>query len=109
MRNSERIFSLCLPGVYILIPSFIDAVEKQVGRHNTNLFTVLTCACVQLLDSDNAREVSPDVKISCIKILGSLVSISNHLTEVRINMEGPDLTWIGGFSEKQFAFSDVSS
>lgn len=30
ISNSERIFGTCLPGVHILIPSFIDAIEKQV-------------------------------------------------------------------------------
>ncbi|RCI03744.1 Ral GTPase-activating protein subunit alpha-2, partial [Rhizopus stolonifer] len=87
--NSERLFGFCLPGVHILIPSFIDAIEKH------------------LLNDNIPRNVSPAVKKSCITILGSLISISNHLKDVVIDTKDLDLTWIQGIQGETFSFTDV--
>ncbi|OBZ91240.1 Ral GTPase-activating protein subunit alpha-2 [Choanephora cucurbitarum] len=87
--NSERLFGSCLPGVHILIPSFIDTIEKQ------------------LLNDSIPHNVSPMVKKSCIVILGSLVSISNHLKDVSIDTSNLDLDWIEGIQGNQFNFADV--
>ncbi|KAF7726352.1 Ral GTPase-activating protein subunit alpha-1 [Apophysomyces ossiformis] len=89
VKNSERIFSVPLPGVYILIPPFIDAIEKQ------------------LLDDTVAREVASNVRKSCITILGSLISMSNRLSSVEISVEEYNMEWIRGFDGKKFCFADV--
>ncbi|KAI8362756.1 hypothetical protein BD560DRAFT_178321 [Blakeslea trispora] len=87
--NSERLFSSCLPGVHILIPSFIDTIERQ------------------LLNDNIPPDVSPMVKKSCIVILGSLVAISNHLKDVYIDISNLDLDWVQGIQGNMFNFADV--
>ncbi|KAG0169558.1 Ral GTPase-activating protein subunit alpha-2 [Apophysomyces sp. BC1015] len=89
VKNSERIFSFSLPGVYILIPPFIDAIEKQ------------------LLDDTAAGEVASNVRKSCVTILGSLISMSNRLSSVEISVEEYNMEWIRGFDGKRFCFADV--
>ncbi|KAI9480932.1 MAG: hypothetical protein EXX96DRAFT_564755 [Benjaminiella poitrasii] len=88
--NSERVFGFSLPGIHILIPSFIAAIEKQ------------------LLDDYNSRQVPHNVKRSCITILGSLVSVSNHLKDVTIQIDEQHKSWIHGLQQGEaFSFSDV--
>ncbi|KAI8144750.1 hypothetical protein BJV82DRAFT_606134 [Fennellomyces sp. T-0311] len=86
IQNSGRVFSRCLPGVYILIPSFIAAIENQ------------------LLDADTIRDVPIGVRQGCITILGSLVSISNHFTDIKLDVSKD---WIGDFTEKELSFVDI--
>ncbi|KAI7855415.1 hypothetical protein BDC45DRAFT_568310 [Circinella umbellata] len=86
IQNSGRAFSCCLPGVYILIPSFIAAIENQ------------------LLDADTIRDVPVTFRRGCITILGSLVSISNHLKDIKLDVSKE---WIGEFTEKQLSFADI--
>ncbi|KAI9484408.1 hypothetical protein BDB00DRAFT_148787 [Zychaea mexicana] len=86
IQNSGRVFSCCLPGVYILIPSFIAAIESQ------------------LLDADSVRDVPTSVRRGCITILGSLVSISNHLADIKLDVSKE---WIGQFSEEELSFTDI--
>ncbi|KAL9549835.1 hypothetical protein MBANPS3_005021 [Mucor bainieri] len=88
--NSERLFGSSLPGVHILIPSFIGAIEK-------------------LLLHDSPREIVPcNVRKSCIAILGSLVSISNHLSHVAIQTDQLNMAWVQGFhQDTSFSFADV--
>lgn len=87
--NSERLFGFSLPGVHILIPSFIDAIDKQ------------------LLNDNSARDVSINVRKSCITILGSLVSVSNHLKNVTIQINEMDMSWAKGFQSNIFSFADI--
>lgn len=49
-----------------------------------------------------------NVRRACLTILGSLVPISNHLTDIKISIEETNIDWISGFNERDFAFSDVS-
>ncbi|CAO0796344.1 unnamed protein product [Mucor circinelloides] len=88
--NSERLFGSSLPGVHILIPSFIGAIEK-------------------LLLHNSPRDIVPcNVRKSCITILGSLVSISNHLNNVTIQTDELNMSWVQGFHQgKSFSFADV--
>ncbi|CEP09769.1 hypothetical protein [Parasitella parasitica] len=91
MLNSERLFGSSLPGVHILIPSFISAIEKL------------------LLHGNSSRELVPgNVRKSCITILGSLVSVSNQLRNVTIQIAELDTSWVQGFHQgKSFSFADV--
>lgn len=89
MCNSGRIFSRSLPGVYILIPPFIDGIEHM------------------LLEGDTAKDVDSNVRRACLTILGSLVPISNHLTDIKISIEETNIDWISGFNERSFAFADI--
>ncbi|KAI8993599.1 hypothetical protein BDB01DRAFT_847455 [Pilobolus umbonatus] len=87
--NSERLFSVPLPGIHILIPAFIDAIEKQ------------------LLDSKLPRDVSTIVRKSCITILGSFVSISNQLKGVSIEIDESDINYLNKFHGNEFTFEEV--
>jgi hypothetical protein len=51
--------------------------------------------------------VPSNVRKSCITILGSLVSISNHLKNVTIQIDQLDMSWAQGFQETLFSFADV--
>lgn len=53
------------------------------------------------------REVPSNVRKSCITILGSLVSISNHLKNVTIQTDELDMSWAKVLHEKTFLFADV--
>lgn len=72
-----------------MIPSFIDAIDKQ------------------LLNDNSARDVSINVRKSCITILGSLVSVSNHLKNVTIQINEMDMSWAKGFQSNIFSFADI--
>ncbi|KAI7906537.1 uncharacterized protein BX663DRAFT_496797 [Cokeromyces recurvatus] len=88
--NSERIFGFSLPGIHILIPSFITAIENQ------------------LLNDDVSSQVPHNVKRSCIIILGSLVSVSNHLKDITIQIDEQHMSWVHGLQlGKAFSFTDV--
>ncbi|KAI8332922.1 hypothetical protein BC941DRAFT_435785 [Chlamydoabsidia padenii] len=88
IQNSERLFAFSLPGVHILVPPFIHAIEKQ------------------LLDGNAIKEVPTSVRKSCISILGSLTSISNHFADVKIEIK-TDNNEDGKSDEKQFNFADI--
>ncbi|KAI8367588.1 uncharacterized protein BYT42DRAFT_586812 [Radiomyces spectabilis] len=88
IRNSERLFTFCLPGVYILIPPLFHAIEKQ------------------LLDGPNAKEIPNQVRKSCIIILASLASISNHLPDVQIPIDEDIKHWMQ-LKETEFRFKDI--
>ncbi|KAL0082506.1 hypothetical protein J3Q64DRAFT_1642782 [Phycomyces blakesleeanus] len=62
LKNSERIFSFCLP-------------------------------------------TSIALRKSCVTLLGSLVSITNHLRDTTINIEEYDMGWIQGYNGKEFSFA----
>ncbi|CAO3607595.1 unnamed protein product [Cunninghamella echinulata] len=83
IQNSERIFAFSLPGVHILIPPFIHAIEKQ------------------LLDGNTLRNAPTSVQKSCITILGSLTSTSNHFSDVQIKLKAEDN------KDKIFQFSEI--
>jgi hypothetical protein len=88
LQNSKRLFSFPLPGLHILIPPFIGAIERQ-------------------LLSDTLQDVSCDVKRSCITILGSLVAVSNRLKDVTIELVD-EMEWISErYQGKVFAFNDI--
>ncbi|KAL0079919.1 hypothetical protein F4703DRAFT_1174065 [Phycomyces blakesleeanus] len=87
LKNSERIFSFCLPSIHILIPPFLDAIEKQ------------------LVDENGSKEASIALRKSCVTLLGSLVSITNHLRDTTINIEEYDMGWIQGYNGKEFSFA----
>lgn len=59
-------------------------------------------------DDNVSRQVPPNVQKSCITILGSLVSVSNRLKDVTIQVNELNMPWVveGGHS-KSFSFSDV--
>ncbi|KAI8093558.1 uncharacterized protein BX664DRAFT_295379 [Halteromyces radiatus] len=86
IQNSERLFAFSLPGVHILVPPFLHAIEKQ------------------LLDGNIIKDVPIPVRKSCISILGSLTSISNHFSDVKIEIK-PDSNTTS--EEKEFNFADV--
>ncbi|CAO3638558.1 unnamed protein product [Cunninghamella blakesleeana] len=83
IQNSERIFAFSLPGVHILIPPYIHAIEKQ------------------LLDGSTLKNIPTSVQKSCITILGSLTSTSNHFSDVEINLKDED------GKDKAFQFSQI--
>ncbi|GAA5798646.1 hypothetical protein HPULCUR_004051 [Helicostylum pulchrum] len=89
ISNSERLFEFSLPGVHILIPSFINAIEEL------------------LLNDDTHRDVPSTVKKSCITILGSLVSISNHLKDVSIQLDKLNMVWAQKIDQESFSFADI--
>ncbi|ORZ14187.1 hypothetical protein BCR42DRAFT_393825 [Absidia repens] len=88
IQNSERLFSFSLPGVHILVPPFIHAIERQ------------------LLDGNTIKDVPISVRKSCISILGSLTSISNHFSDVKIEIK-TDHGDEGKSDDKEFNFADV--
>ncbi|KAI8984457.1 hypothetical protein BDF20DRAFT_911553 [Mycotypha africana] len=91
LLNCDNLFGASLPGVHILIPSFIDTIEKQLlGANEQRL--ALYC----------------NVKKSCICILGSLISISNRLKDLVLPLEDINIPWFDALQErKQFCFADV--
>jgi hypothetical protein len=59
------------------------------------------------LDGNAIKEVPTAVRKSCISILGSLTSISNHFADVKIEIK-TDTNEKGIPGEKEFNFADVS-
>ncbi|KAI7868261.1 hypothetical protein BDF14DRAFT_1881054 [Spinellus fusiger] len=86
LTHSDRIFSFCLPGIHLLVPPFIDAIEKQ------------------LFDNSVAKEVPIGLRKSCITILGSLVAVTNHLSDTNVTMEEYNITWIQSFPPGEHSF-----
>ncbi|CAO3694673.1 unnamed protein product [Rhizopus microsporus] len=87
LLNSSNLFTFPLPGIHILIPFFIEAIEKELLNYSGT---------------------KPSLKVykSCVTILGSLVPLSNHLKNVTIHFDEIDTKWIPIFEqEKSFSFA----
>ncbi|RUP43204.1 hypothetical protein BC936DRAFT_137483 [Jimgerdemannia flammicorona] len=65
VTNSTRLFGLCLPGSYILVPTVVETIGK-------------------VLLEDVQQTYPQDVYYSCLTILASLVCVSNHLAGLRL-------------------------
>lgn len=59
------------------------------------------------MNDDTHREVPSGVKKSCITILGSLVSISNHLKDVSIQLDKVNMVWAQKIDQESFSFADI--
>ncbi|KAG1463089.1 hypothetical protein G6F46_002102 [Rhizopus delemar] len=89
LLNSERLFSFPLPSIYVLIPPFTEAIEKE-------------------LLNPSGSKVSLNVRKSCITILGSFVPISNQLKDITISLEELETEWIPAFKKLQaFSFANI--
>ncbi|KAI9315822.1 hypothetical protein BX666DRAFT_1859621 [Dichotomocladium elegans] len=97
IRYYAHFYRAVLKGLSSGDSTIIEAIILNSGR-------MFSCA---LPGSDSEKDVSASVRRSCITILGSLVSISNHLTSVKINIDDPTVDWIGVSKGKEFIFANI--